>query len=152
MQTFQIRFDDKSLSLAASQSALICASESQGLMPGQLWEGVWVYIFSASVCCIALIVCPHRTYKGGMRPHVDLNRTAAERVHVKLYANSAQQPGHALCQFSRLSISDARRLVALLGPNTYKWNDGKQLQLAPEALQAVLQWQTVAGEYLAHLG
>ena len=116
--------------------------------------GVWVYIFSASVCCIALIVCPHRTYKGGMRPHVDLNRTAAERVHVKLYANSAQhqQPGHALCQFSRLSISDARRLVALLGPNTYKWNDGKQVQLAPEALQAVLQWQTVAGEYLAHLG
>ena len=107
--------------------------------------------------CERLLHCSHRLPPSdiqgwhasacGPEPH-----RAAERVHVKLYANSAQQPGHALCQFSRLSISDARRLVALLGPNTYKWNDGKQLQLAPEALQAVLQWQTIAGEYLAHLG
>ena len=106
--------------------------------PGQLW----IYVLTASVCCVALIYCPHRTYKGGMRPDSRLERSAVEKLQVKLF--SQQRAGMALEQQSRIVVRDARRLVSMLLPGGFRWTDGK-LQLSAESIHALLSGMAGCG-------
>ena len=114
------------------------------LEPGQLW----IYVLTPAVCCAALVYCAHRTYKGGMRPDSALERAAAEKVQVKLF--SQKKAGMALEQQGRIVVHDARRLVAKLPKGEFRWTDQK-LQLSAASLNAIMQWQAVAGQYLQQL-
>jgi len=129
---------------AAAQRSLVTASDGQLVEAGQLW----VYVLTATVCCVALVCCPHRTYKNGMRPDNGLDRAAIEKVQVKLF--SMQKAGMALEQMSCIVVRDARRLVAMLPPGQYRWTDGK-LQLSTVSLHTIMQWQAVGGQYLQQL-
>ena len=131
-------------SFAAAQPSLAAASDEQAMEPGQLW----IYVLTPAVCCAALVYCAHRTYKGGMRPDSALERAAAEKVQVKLF--SQKKAGMALEQQGRIVVHDARRLVAKLPKGEFRWTDQK-LQLSAASLNAIMQWQAVAGQYLQQL-
>ena len=83
-----------------------------------------------------------------MRPQGDLERSMIERVQLKLF--SMQQAGQALKLHSHIVANDARRLVALLPSDGYRWTSGC-LQVNQASLDVIAQWQVVAGEFLQQL-
>ena len=83
-----------------------------------------------------------------MRPDSALERAAAEKVQVKLF--SQKKAGMLLEQQGRIVVHDAQRLVAKLPKGEFRWTDQK-LQLSAASLNAIMQWQAVAGQYLQQL-
>eukprot|EP00966_Prymnesium_polylepis_P167375 3869453-Prymnesium_polylepis.1 len=88
---------------------------------------------------VALVYCPHRTYKNGMRPDSGSDRSPVEKVQVKLF--SMQKAGMALEQMSRIVVRDARHLVAMLPPGAVSMDSNSPLSTV--SLHAIMQWQAV---------
>eukprot|EP00966_Prymnesium_polylepis_P167376 3869454-Prymnesium_polylepis.1 len=105
-------------SFTATQRSLVAASDKQPVEPGQLW----VYVLTATICCVTLVYWPHRTYKNGMRPDSGLDRSPVENVQVKLF--SMQKAGMALEQMSRIAsprCSAPRRNAAPRAVSMDRW-------------------------------